>query len=596
LIIPRDTINLIRERAQIEEIIKRYIPSLKKRGNNYVGLCPFHKDNNPSFTVSPEKRIFHCFGCQEGGNIFTFISKIEGLNFPESVRFVGKIVGIEIPEEGSEQKSDIDKLYELNRFANSVFTSTLHTHEGKGALQYLAERGVHKESIQEFKIGYAPESWNYLTDRMKSQNISLPAAAKIGLLGMSEKERGKHYYDKFRKRIIFPILAPGDNIAGFGGRILGDGEPKYLNSPESEIFQKRSILYGFPVAKRYIIDLKRAIIVEGYLDVIGCHQADIKNVVAPLGTALTGEQVALLSRYVNEIILLFDADSAGVQASLRSLDVLKERNLDVRVAMLPEDDPFEYIKKRGIREFMSIVDSAVNPVDFKIRQIVLKHSSEDRFRVLVDLFSVIKELEFETERSVYLKKISSLLEIDENAIRADFIKFLKKREISDNYTNTNNREEDFLTRGYRDLVILLCYYPELFKKAALDFSADDIDDLVSRNIFLKLNELYTAGEEINIDKMFDFFAQGEEQKILEKSLLHDHTIENPDAAYTEIYINLRVYRIDKRIEKFVELVKTAQKDNTDVKEYLSEIEVLRREKEKLSTFMYSKRWVPSEHH
>jgi len=569
---------------------------LKKRGNNYVGLCPFHKDNTPSFTVSPEKRIFHCFGCQEGGNIFTFISKIEGLNFPESVRFVGKIVGIEVPEEGSEHKSDIAKLYELNRFANSVFISTLHAHEGKGALQYLAERGVHRESIDEFKIGYAPESWNYLTDRMKSQNLSLPAAAQIGLLGMSEKERGKHYYDRFRKRIIFPILAPGENIVGFGGRILGDGEPKYLNSPESVIFQKRSILYGFSLAKRHIIDLKRAIIVEGYLDVIGCHQAEIRNVVAPLGTALTGEQVALLSRHVNEIILLFDADSAGVQASLRSLDVLKERNLDVRVAILPEDDPFEYIKKRGIREFMTIVDSAVNPVDFKIRQIVLKHSSKDRFRVLVDLFSVIKELEFETERSVYLKKISSLLEIDENAIRADFIKFLKKRDVSDNGINIKNREESFLTRGYRDLVILLCYCPELFEKAALDFSADDIDDLVSRNIFLKLNELHTAGEEINIDKMFDFFAQGEERKILEKSLSHDHTIENPDAAYTEIYINLRVYRIDKRIEKFIELVKTAQKDNTDVKEYLSEIEVLRREKEKLSTFMHSKRWVPSEHH
>jgi DNA primase len=593
LIIPRETINLIRERAPIEQIIKRYIPSLKKRGNNFVGLCPFHKDSNPSFTVSPEKRIFHCFGCHEGGNIFTFISRVEGLTFPESVRFVANLIGLRISQEEYKRPSDHSRFLELNELALDLFRMAIKSNIGRKAHQYLSRRGVKDSSIDEFRIGYSPDSWNFLTNHLRDKGIPLQQAVDVGLLNVSEKDDKKHYYDKFRDRVIFPIISAKNEIIAFGGRIVDEGEPKYLNSPESEIFKKRTVLYGFDIARKYITEFKRVIIVEGYLDVIGCHQEGIKNVVAPLGTALTREQVELLSRYSNEIILLFDADSAGIKASLRSLDILEDKNLNVKIAVLPEDDPFEFIRQNGIREFMSVVDASIKPIEFRIQQIISEQGSSNRLGALLELFKVIEGLSYETERSVYLKKISSILEIDENSVRADFKKFLRKNRVSENYREqiVDQRDKiDFLNRSYRELVLLLCHYPHLVEKAILDFSENEIDDPLAKNIFSKLIELFSSGEEIDIDKMFDFFSKGEEKIFLGKSLLHANQIGNPNKAYTEIYLNLRLYRIDDKINKFAELIKKAKATNSaDVKEYLTEIEVLRREKEKLVAYIYNKR-------
>lgn len=591
MIIPRETINLIRERAPIEQVVKRYIPSLKKRGNNYVGLCPFHKDSNPSFTVSPEKRIFHCFGCHEGGNIFTFISRVEGLNFPESVRFVANLIGINISQYEYQRPPDHRKFLELNEIALKLFRGAIRSNTGRDACQYLHQRGVKESSIEDFRIGYSPDSWNFLTNHLRDKNVSLQEALQIGLLNLSEKDDKKHYYDRFRNRIIFPIISAKNEIIAFGGRIIGEGEPKYLNSPESEIFKKRAVLYGLDIARKFISEFKRAIVVEGYLDVIGCHQEGIRNVVAPLGTALTVEQVELLSRLAQEIILLFDADSAGIKASLRSLDILKDKNCNVKIAVLPEEDPFEFIRKKGVREFMSVVDSPIEPVDFRIQQVISEHGN-NKLNALLELFRVIEELAYETERSVYMKKISSMLGIDENSIRTDFKKFLRKQNLSEIYRKeaiTQSTKIDFLNKSYRELVLLLCYYPQLVEKAVMDFSESEINDPVARNIFMQLIELHSSGEEINIDKMFDFFSEGEEKVFLENSLLHSTKIENPNEAYTEIYINVRVYQIDNKINKFAELIKKANAGNTvTVKEYLTEIEVLRREKEKLAAYIYQK--------
>ncbi|MCU0822314.1 MAG: DNA primase, partial [Spirochaetes bacterium] len=370
--IPRETIDLIRDRAQIEDIIKRYVPSMKKRGANYIGLCPFHKEKTPSFTVSPEKQIFHCFGCQAGGNIYSFISKIEGLNFPESVKFVGNLVGIRVDEDKKDENTgEYKKLKDINNTAAELFHNTIKTEQGKKGLNYLLKRGVTKESIIEFKLGYSPDSWDFLTSYLNNKKIPLNLASEAGLLSISDKGGDKkRYYDRFRDRVIFPIFNRRNEIAAFGGRILENGEPKYLNSPESRIYQKRRELYGFNIAKEHISSLGRAIIVEGYLDVIGCHQAGVKNVVAPLGTALTSEQVRTLSRLCSEIVLLFDADSAGINAALRSIDVVKDININLKIAVLPDGDPFDFIPRKGIREFMIVVDQALSPVDFQITRII----------------------------------------------------------------------------------------------------------------------------------------------------------------------------------------------------------------------------------
>ncbi len=597
--IPRDTIELIRERSQIEEIVKRYVPSLQKKGKDYSGLCPFHKEKTPSFTVSAEKQIFYCFGCHEGGNVFSFISKMEKLTFPESVRFLGNLLGIQVKDEFQrEQAPESGDLLKINQTAMLHYHAALKSGIGRTGREYILKRGVAEASIAEFKLGYAPDEWHYLSRHLQGMRVPLSRAVELGLLSENIKEGKSNYYDRFRGRIIFPIFSQKNEIIAFGGRIIEEGNPKYLNSPESELFKKGNVLYGFNLAREHIASLKRAIVVEGYLDVIGCHQAGIKNVVAPLGTALTPNQVRLLSRQCVEIILLFDADSAGINASLRSLEIMKDINVDVRVAVLPEADPFEFIAVRGMREFMAVVDSAMKPVDFKIERVIADSRNKKRTDMLTALYGIIREIEFETERSLYLKKISGLLKIDEKDIRADFKRFLDASRVQGSYTSKLGEDKpvkdraDYLVRAYRELVVLVCHYPELVEQAMIDFSERDIPDEISANIFRKIGELFSGNERISIDRLFDFFPDGEEGRFLEENALRVFKIDNPGAAYTEIYINLKLYLIDEKIDRYAELIKNTNPDKkTDIKEYLTEIEVLRREREKLSTYVYNKRII-----
>ncbi len=591
--IPRETIDLVRDRAQLVEIVKRYVPSLKKRGANYIALCPFHKEKTPSFTVSPEKQIFHCFGCHLGGNVFSFVSKIEGLNFPESVRFVGDLVGIRVEDEKRDKNYDeFNNLKEINRLALELFHNTVKSDTGKGGLEYLLKRGVSKESIIEFKLGYSPDSWNYLVNFFNSKNISMAQAAKIGIVSISDKGGKNHYYDKFRSRVIFPIFSLRNDIIAFGGRIIGDGEPKYLNSPESMLFQKRRELYGFNIAKEHISDLKRAIVVEGYLDVIGCHQAGIKNVVAPLGTALTIDQVRQLSRFCNEIILLFDADSAGIKAALRSIDVIKEVNVDLKIAVLPEGDPFDFIKEKGIREFMAIVDQSLNPIEFRIKRAIADKNTDDRMNILLDIFKILMEVEYETEKDHYLKKVSSLLHIDENSIRADFKSFMQNRKTVTAHKDlgTISENNDFLTKSYQEMVILLCSHPELIEQAAMDFSESEFPDPVSRNIFKMLSDSAAGNDELTSEKIFDLFPDGNEKQFLEKKMFSEYEYENKEAAhndYTNRYVRIKIEHIDKEIDRYANAI-SSLKNDTDFNKYLTEIELLRREKDRLSTYIYDR--------
>ncbi|MDY6969206.1 MAG: DNA primase [Spirochaetota bacterium] len=585
--------DLIRDRAHIEEIVKKYVPSIKKRGNNYIALCPFHKEKTPSFTVSPEKQIFYCFGCQTGGNVFSFISKTEGLNYVESVKFVGNLVGIEIKDEPSaKNESKLNKCKEINRIAMDFYHDTIKSERGKRGLEYLLKRGINKNSILEFCLGYSPDSWDLLKNHFNNKNIPLSVPSEIGLLGESSKTGTKKIFDRFRNRIIFPIQDHRNDIVAFGGRIIGAGEPKYLNSPESLLFKKRDHLYGLNIAKKYISEVKRAIIVEGYLDVIGCHQHGVKNIVAPLGTALTINQIRLLSRFCSEIILLFDADSAGLKAALRSLETLEEVNVEVKIAILPEEDPFDYITKKGKREFMAIVDSAIEPIDFKIRLAAADYEKKDRLDVLFSVFNIIKNVKYDTEKNFYLKKASSILNIEESLIRDDYNKFISNKnkfETKSEIIDPNNNKIDFITRSHRDLIRLLCFYPQLIEKAILDFSEEEFYDTISKNIFKKLVEKFSNNDNITIDEIFDFFYQGEEKEFLEKNLFVNFFIENPDIAYSEIYINLKLYQIEQKISQYInEINKPVSNRNCEPNDYLAEIEVLRREKEKLQSYNYNK--------
>ncbi len=589
--IPRETIELVRERAQIEEIIKRYVPALKKNGNNLTALCPFHKEKTPSFSVSPEKQIFYCFGCHTGGNVFSFISKIEGLTFPESVKFVGDLVGIKVenrPDGGKGGNDDkINALKEINRIATDFYHKIMFADQGKAGLNYILKRGTAEGSINEFKLGFAPDSWSYLVNHLKTKKIPPGLSFELGLTGSRDKQ---NYYDRFRNRVIFPIINHRNEVVGFGGRAIDGTEPKYLNSQESAIFKKREVLYGLNIAKSHISEYKRAIVVEGYLDVIGCHQAGIKNAVAPLGTALTTEQLKLLSRYCKEVILIFDADSAGIKASLRSIEVFKNVNLDVRIAVLPEHDPFEFILKRGSREFMVVVDKALNPTDYRImRTIEDGKKNGDKLDVLLGIFGIIKSIEYETEQQNYIQKVSALLNIPESTVRTDFAKFIKKqnKEIKDPGANEPDRANtDFMVKSYQELMILLCNFPELIDHAKMDLDINEFPDGASKNIFLKLTDLYSNNEKISIDKIYDYFPEGDEKSLLERSCC---TIDDAEAAYydyTNRYMRIKVEHIDRKIDHYKKLIDNpGNMSGRDLNECLVEYQVWQREKDKLQSYL-----------
>jgi len=586
LYIQPETLDLIRGKVVIQDIIKRYVPSLKKKGKNYIGLCPFHKEKTPSFSVSPDKQIFYCFGCHTGGNVFNFISRIERLEFPDSVKFVADLVGVDLKDEKKGDTAVYEAMQRVNRQAMELYHGYIKTPAGKKGLDYITGRGVTKKSIVDFKIGFAPDSWDFLLKSLIKTGRDREVAETLGLIKLSQK-REHSYYDMFRNRIMFPIFDAVGNAIAFGGRTISGDTVKYLNSPETPLFKKRNVLYGFNRARDSIKELNRAIIVEGYLDVIGCHQAGIENVVAPLGTAVTTEQIKMLGHLCTEIIFLFDADSAGLKAAVRSLDLSEDMNVNIKIAMLPENDPFDYVTQKGPREFMAVVDRAMGPVDFRIARIMDNYNTLGRVNTLKQLFAAISGIKLETERGVYLKKISSLLDVDENSVRADFKSYVNNQKSAPKIEHeVKNVESDFITRSYRDLIKLICHYPELIEKAVIDYSINDIPDELSRTILKKISELYFADQQFSIDKIFDFFTSGQEMDFLNGIFNEGYSVTNPGAAYTEIFINMKVREIDDKIDKYATLIKSSP--NGSYHEYITEIEVLRREKEKLAQYIYNK--------
>jgi DNA primase len=593
LYLEKDIIEKIRESVRIEDLALRYIPSLKKKGKNYSGLCPFHKEKTPSFSISPDKQIFQCFGCNTGGNIFTFIGKIENIGFLESVKRVADIAGIVIDDKADESSAVIPAIRRINKYAMSFYQAYLSSGEGTAGKNYLKNRGITEDAIVSFKLGFSPDSWDRLSVNLKKNKADLELAENIGLIGKSQKYQGS-YYDKFRNRIIFPIFDRSNNVIAFGGRaITNENQPKYLNSPESEVYQKRSILYGLNSAQNEIKELDRAIIVEGYLDVIGCHQNGITNVVAPLGTALTESHLKTLSQICNEVIMLFDSDSAGINASLKSIETSKLFNIDIKIAVLPQDDPFEFIIKKGVRELMAVIDSAEKPVDFKIRTVLQKNRGKDNIGILGELFEVIRNISnsddparsVESEKRQHLRMLSHTLNLQEEALITDYERFTKGERRGLIEKRKNSVVIPYETRAYRDLIHLLVHYPEITGDVLIDFSPDEIIDPLANKIFTAISRLYNLENELRVDKIFDFFPKGLEMDFLNSAIQNEASVEDPKAAYTEIYVNLKLHNIDKKITDYVEKVKQSGSERL---EYLAEIEILRREKEKLSNYIYNR--------
>ena len=416
--IPKETIDAIFETARIEEVVGDFV-TLKKRGANMLGNCPFHDEKTPSFTVSPTKNIYKCFGCGKGGHAVNFVMEIDQLSYPEALKYIAKKYNIEVPEEEQTpeqiEKSNLrESLFIVNSFANDYFQNSLHkTVEGKAVgLSYFKERGLSEEMINKFQLGYNPDSWDAFTKSALESSYKQEFLEKTGLSIFKEDKA----FDRFKGRIIFPIHSISGRILGFGGRALKkDEKAKYLNSPESEIYHKGKVLYGMYFSKSAIVKNDNCLIVEGYTDVISMHQSGIENVVASSGTALGSEQIKLIGRYTKNITLLFDSDNAGINAATKAIDLIHVESMTVKVALLPEgEDPDSYAKKyggEGLTQYIN--EQAQDFVEFKINLLDEKSKNDPikKVNLISDIMQSIAKIPDGITREVYIDKCSKLLEI-----------------------------------------------------------------------------------------------------------------------------------------------------------------------------------------
>jgi len=421
---PENILEDILNRIDIVELISGYIP-LKRAGRNFKALCPFHQEKTPSFMVSPDRQIYHCFGCGVSGNAFRFLMQYERFEFPEAVELLAKKAGITLPQTKEDNRaiSLATQLFKINEIAALFYEHNLSSSAAASVKQYLLKRGLNAKTAGLFRLGFAWDKWDGLLNHLRSKGISLALMEKAGLVLPKE---GGGYYDRFRNRIIFAILDIKNRVLGFGARVLDQSLPKYLNSPETPIYIKGRNLYGLNLAKEAIRDNDCAVVVEGYLDCITPYQEGLSNVVASLGTALTPEQVRLLKRYTRNVVMVYDADAAGQMATLRTLDVFIEEEMGVRVVSLPQGfDPDSFVRRHGIEQLKERIRQAEDLFDYKLRMLSQRYDSkkiEGKSAISLSMLETISKFKNAVLKSEYIKKLGQKLDVREEALLEELAK------------------------------------------------------------------------------------------------------------------------------------------------------------------------------
>jgi DNA primase len=518
-LISEDKISEIKNATDIVDIISETV-ALKKAGQNHIGLCPFHSEKTPSFTVSPAKQIFHCFGCGAGGNIFRFLMKHQGLSFPEAVRMLAGRYGVDLPEKemspAQRQRLDeLDKIRHTNRIAGEFFQRCLtESTIGKGALAYLEKRGIDRQAIDRFSLGYAPEGWDNLVKLFDRKRVPSRLAEKTGLIVPRKNSSG--YYDRFRGRVIFPIFDAGAGVIGFGGRVMDDTLPKYLNSPETPVYNKSRSLYGINWARGRCREQEAVYIVEGYLDFLKLHINGIENSVATLGTALTLEHIRMLKGCVGDgrMILVYDSDQAGVNAAYRSMelfwkehadfrkgDVFTEKKADTRIMILPPGhDPDSFISEKGREAFLEKASEAPGLVTFLFDMSIKRHglSTEGKIKIVAGMAKTLAAINDQVARSLYTRELAERLNIDESAILAKIrgavgktgrTRYGTNPKGGRDYRGDGGREKASVSRGTRlerQVLAMMLQYPDI------------LEDIESRDLMSRLSEgpLRSIGQKV----------------------------------------------------------------------------------------------------
>jgi DNA primase len=527
--IPEDKVLEIKHAANILEVVSESV-LLKKTGKNYVGLCPFHSEKTPSFTVSPQKQIFYCFGCAAGGNVFSFIMKRDGISFPEAARILSRQYGIDVPDQkitiSKEQKrlrNEREILYAVNRQAMDFFhNKLLSVPSGKQAMLYLNKRGINQETIKMFRLGYAPEGWNNINNFFQKKKISSGVVEKAGLIVKRENKDG--YYDRFRNRIIFPIFNVNTHVVGFGGRVLSDKLPKYLNSPETPIYNKSSSLYGLHRARQKCRETETVYIVEGYFDLLALHQNGIQNSVATLGTSITTDHVDILRNVIGKdgrVVLVFDSDDAGMKAALRSLGIFMNAEVDANIMSLPSGhDPDSYLFEFGYESFLDIAKSAKSLISFLMDALIEKYglTVEGKIRVISEMRETLSSIDDRVARSLYIKELAERVGIDETAVleKVRELSFQNKGSARKNDFQKAEKGKFFHSKWIRleqQIISMMLQFPQILseidERGILDFFEDNRLKAIGGIILT-----YQDRSDINIVDVINLIEDNEEKGIV----------------------------------------------------------------------------------
>lgn len=494
---PESFIQELIERNEITDVVSQYVRLTKKSGQNLFGLCPFHSEKTPSFSVAPDKQIYHCFGCGKGGSVINFIMEIENLSYPDAVRFLARRASMQVPEDRYDASAGKrERMLSLNRDAARFFYSQLSEPCGRAAREYVRKRGISPQMVTRFGLGCAPDEWQSLTDAMLRRGYTKAELLSAGLVRASKNGGG--VYDTFRNRLMFPVIDIRGSVIGFSGRILDDGEPKYMNSPETLVYSKSHNLFALNLAKKS--KLGYIILSEGNIDVVSLHQAGFDCAVASLGTSLTPEQARLISRYANEVVIAYDGDEAGQKASQRAIGILQKLDLKVRVLRVTgAKDPDEFIKKYGPTAFENLLAKSQNHIEYRFSDVASKHdlaSDEGRVAFLKDATALLAGLPNAVEREVYAGRAAEMANVSPDAILREV-----ERERKKNTGQAKRRSEREESRPMRQLqpksralhfddpvsaaaergvLRLLCYDPALFSDEPLteaDFSVPEFGKL-----------------------------------------------------------------------------------------------------------------------
>lgn len=602
--VPPEIIDEIRGKADIVEIISDYV-SLKRQGKNYVGLCPFHLEDTPSFTVSPDKQIFYCFGCHKGGGVINFIMDQENLTFPEAAAKLAEKVGLVIPEvdisvQDYNKQSEIRRLLEMHELAAEFYHKIIFDPEkGKLPLTYLKKREVALDVIKTFYLGYAPPYWNTLVKYLSSKGFTPEEMEKAGLAAKSDKGT---YYDKFRNRLMFPIRDYRGKVIAFGGRVMGDELPKYLNSPETPIFNKSQSLYGLNLAAGYIRQFDEAIIMEGYMDVLTAFQFGIKNAVASLGTSLTAEQGKLLKRYSSNVLIAYDADTAGAKAAYRGLEILQNIGFRVRVLQLPNKmDPDDFLHKYNYGAWVQLVQNkSLSLVEYKLQAAMGKYNLktiQGKADVVKELLPDINRIKSQVEKDQYIKLLANTLGISMESIYADLRqskKIVEKTDIFSKEKHTNNTQVPVtcITGGKRQNALALAEM-NLCKLMVEDRATFDLVEESLGLDFAKEEKITAILYFIkNIYEEFDWLPvtliERLEQPILKQFTSQLFMEELPGNNNRELLVRdyiktIKLYRLKKRIQEIQKIIHQHEQDNMtgDTIQLLQEFTMLQQQVQQL---------------